>query len=231
MEQRGNPVSVIAIDGPVASGKTVIGRKLARKMNFQYLDTGIMYRAVTWLSLQQGVESGDQARLETLAQENPVDIYNSAEEWVKIGGHRVGEDLRSSAVTARVSLVSRVSGVRRAMVQQQRDFASQGKVVMVGRDIGTVVLPDADFKVFLTASVQERAARRWRELAADNPGLPLEQVVRETAERDRVDSERSDSPLKPAADAWTLDTSDLGISEVVELIAARAGGTGKAAPA
>ena len=239
MKQPINQVNAlaIAIDGPVASGKTVIGRKLAQKLGLRYLDTGIMYRAVTWLALQRGVDCGNRAALERLAIDYPMEVAEIDGGQVTIGGQTVANELREPAVTAQVSLVSQAPGVRREMVRQQRSFASfseaqrhgvieaqRGGVVMVGRDIGTVVLPDAGLKVYLTASVRERARRRWKELAADNRDVALEQVVQETEERDRLDSERAESPLTAAADAWVLDTSNLSIEQVVELIVARACG-------
>ena len=247
MKQPINQVNalVIAIDGPVASGKTVIGRKLAQELGLRYLDTGIMYRAITWLALQRGVYCCNRAALERLAIDYPMEVAGIDGGQVTIGGQTVANELREPAVTAQVSLVSQAPGVRREMVRQQRSFASfreaqrhgvlearrggvneahRDGVVMVGRDIGTVVLPDAGLKVYLTASVRERARRRWKELAADNRDVALEQVVQETEERDRLDSERAESPLTAAADAWVLDTSNLSIEQVVELIVARACG-------
>ena len=219
MEPSTSPVKVIAIDGPAASGKTVVGRLLARELGFHYLDTGIMYRAITWLALERSTGIDDHTQLENLAWENPVKI---AGDGVLIGGQQVFAELRSPAVNAAVSLVSQVSGVRRAMVQRQRALASDGNIVIVGRDIGTVVLPDADLKIYLTAPIQERAARRWRELLAACGKAELDQVIQDTEKRDRLDSSRSDSPLVPAADAWILDTAPLTVDEVVEHILARA---------
>ncbi len=222
MEPSTSPVKVIAIDGPAASGKTVVGRLLARELGFHYLDTGIMYRALTWLALERSTGIDDHSQLENLARENPVKIAGDDGGGVLIGGRQVFAELRSPAVNAAVSLVSQVSGVRRAMVRRQRALASDGNIVIVGRDIGTVVLPDADLKIYLTAPIQERAARRWQELLAVGRNVELEQVIRETEERDRLDSSRSDSPLMPAVDAWILDTASLTIDEVVEHILARA---------
>ena len=211
-------VKVIAIDGPVASGKTVVGRALAQQLGFKYLDTGIMYRAITWLALQSSTVVDDQPALEKLAQENPIKITGRHGENIQIGGQRLSVELREPSVNGQVSLVSQFSGVRRVLVRQQRVLAEEGEIVMVGRDIGTVVLPNADFKVYLTASIQERANRRWQEMMGEGRNVELNQVVRETEERDRLDSQREDSPLKPAQDAWVLDTSNLVVDQVVKAI-------------
>lgn len=211
-------VKVIAIDGPVASGKTVVGRTLAQELGFKYLDTGMMYRAITWLALQRSTKVDDKTGLEKLALENPITITGQQGGNIQIGGQRVGAELRDPSVNNQVSLVSQVSGVRRALVRQQRALAEEGEIVMVGRDIGTVVLPNADLKVYLTASIQKRAQRRWEELLAEGRDVKLDQVVRETEERDRLDSQRADSPLKPASDAWVLDTSGLPVEQVVKAI-------------
>ena len=187
-----------------------------------------MYRAITWLALEQSTGIDDHSQLENLAWGNPIEIAGDDGDGVLIGGHQVFAELRSPSVNAAVSLVSQVSGVRRAMVQRQRALASGGNLVIVGRDIGTVVLPDADLKVYLTAPIQERANRRWRELLAAGRTVELDQVVQEIEERDRLDSSRSDSPLMPADDAWILDTGSLTVAEVVEHILARARKPGRA---
>ena len=211
-------VKVIAIDGPAASGKTVVGRALAQHLGFKYLDTGVMYRAITWLALQRSTAVDDQPALEKLALDNPVNITGHLGENIQIGGLMVSAELRDPRVTSQVSLVSQVSGVRRALVRQQRALAEAGEIVMVGRDIGTVVLPDADLKVYLTASIQERSSRRWQEMQREGRDVELNQVIRDTEERDRLDSQRTDSPLMPAKDAWVLDTSELGVEQVVKAI-------------
>ena len=215
-------VKVIAIDGPVASGKSVVGRDLAQRLGFKYLDTGMMYRAVTWLALRRSNDIDDQAGLEKLTLENPIDLTGQNGDGIEIGGQRVGAELRDPSVNSQVSLVSQVSGVRRALVRQQRALAKEGQIVMVGRDIGTVVLPGADLKVYLTASIQHRAQRRWQEMLDQGRDAELDQVVRETEERDRLDSQRADSPLMPAEDAWILDTSELQVDQVVKAILDRA---------
>ena len=225
---------VIAIDGPVAAGKTVVGRILASQLGFNYLDTGNMYRAITWLAIESEIPMEDIAALEKLAEDNPVLITNSEGDEVQVAGRSVSACLRTAEVTSQVSIVSQVSGVRRAMVAQQRSLAGSGRIVMVGRDIGTVVLPGSELKIYLTASVQKRARRRWQELRDGGHDRDFDLVLYETTERDRQDSQRGDSPLKPARDAWVVDTSDMYAKQVVELILARIskleGGLGEMSP-
>ena len=215
-------VSVIAIDGPVAAGKTVVGRELARDLGFAYLDTGIMYRAITWLALHSGVPVEDAASLGELAQANPVDSVGDEGNRVSVAGHSLGPELREPSVEGNVSEVSKAPPVRRALVAQQRRIAGLGKIVMIGRDIGTVVLPDAHLKVYLTASPENRAQRRWQEMRDRGRSVELETVLAETLARDEIDSNRDDSPLKPAKDAWKLNTDGLTVEQVVQKIAARA---------
>ena len=222
----------IAIDGPAASGKTVVGRRLARRLDWWFLDTGIMYRAVTWLALERGVSPDDADALGGLAEFVQVKPVSKDGDSVEVAGRRVGPELRESRVDNSVSNVSRHPAVRRALVEQQRNYASmvvrglngsspagiESGIVMIGRDIGTVVLPDAGLKVYLTASAEQRALRRWREMQERGDDSELEAVLSEIEARDAIDSSRDDSPLRPAADAWQLDTSDLAVDEVVEAI-------------
>ena len=221
--------NVIAIDGPVAAGKTVVGRTLAHHLGFDYLDTGNMYRAITWLAIKSNIPDEDDAALEKLAAENPVRIISAQGDEVEVGGHHLRTCLRTPEVNRRVSLVSQVSGVRRALVARQRVLAENGNMVMVGRDIGTVVLPGSELKIYLTASAQNRAQRRWQELRDRGQDRAFGLVLEETQERDRLDSQRPDSPLKPAEDSWIVDSSDLNVDQVVELILGRASLLGGAA--
>ena len=216
------PVSVIAIDGPVAAGKTVVGRKLAQQLGFRYLDTGVMYRAITWLSMQREIPVEDEEALGQLARDNPIRLQGQDSDQVLICGARVGPELRDPSVDRHVSLVAQVSQVRQALVQQQRSLAKEGKIVLVGRDIGTVVLPGADLKIFVTASLEERARRRWRDQLAQTTETDYQQVLEETRARDELDSHRVDSPLKPAEDAWQVSTEGLNVDQVVNLILQRA---------
>ncbi len=211
-------VSVVAIDGPVAAGKTVVGRALARRLGLNYLDTGLMYRAITWLALQHGTPIDDEGALGALAEAHPVRPTGQDSDRVLVGEHQVGPELRESRVNRQVSLVARVSAVRRALVRQQRVLAAEGGIVVAGRDIGTVVLPDADLKVFLSASPESRAGRRWREMLAQGQTVDFQQVLRETRARDEIDCHRADSPLVAAEDAFLLDTQDLTADHVVEEI-------------
>ena len=211
-------VSVIAIDGPVAAGKTVVGRELARRLGFKYLDTGIMYRAVGWLARQQAVHIEDEEAVGKLAQSASIRIVGEDSDQVMVGEQPVGPELRSPDMARYASLVATIPEVRRAMVREQRAMAVAGKIVMVGRDIGTVVLPNADLKVFLTASVEERARRRWREFRREGREVDFSEVLQETRARDRRDSTRADSPLVPAQDAFLVETTDNDVNQVVDLI-------------
>ena len=214
-------IQVIAIDGPVAAGKTTVGRELARRLGLNYLDTGVMYRAITWLALQRKVSISDEAGLGRLARENAIRLDGPDSSTVLVSGERVGPELWESKVVRNVSQVARVPAVRRALVEQQRDLAAQGRMVMVGRDIGTVVLPNADLKLFITASVEVRARRRWQELRDQGQDPDFDQVLQETRERDRIDSQRADSPLIPAEDAVLVETDDLSAEQVTSLIIQR----------
>ena len=191
-----------------------------------------MYRAVTWLALERSVSPDDAHGLGRLAEAVKVLPVSKDGDSFEIAGRSVGPELRENQVNQNVSLVSRHSGVRRALVEQQRRYArevvqrgretgardSRGGIVMIGRDIGTVVMPDAELKVFLTASGQQRAIRRWQEMKERDDNVDLESVLAEIEARDAIDSSRDDSPLRPADDAWQLDTSDLAVEEVVEAI-------------
>jgi cytidylate kinase len=205
----------------VASGKTVVGRELALMLRFEFLDTGIMYRAITWLALRNGIQIGDEPALVELANRHPVSLAGAGSDRVLVGEHALGPELREASVDNHVSLVSRVPEVRRALVRQQQALARLGRIVMVGRDIGTVVLPGADLKVFLTASPEQRSQRRWQELISQGKLMELQEVLRETKARDEIDSQRADSPLMPAEDAFLLDTGGLSVTQVVQRLMER----------
>ena len=214
----GPSTQVIAIDGPVAAGKTTVGRELARRLGLSYLDTGVMYRAITWLALQRRVSTADEAELGRLARENAIRLAGEDSSAVLISGKQVGPELWEPEVVRSVSQVAQVPAVRRALVEQQRALAAEGGMVMVGRDIGTVVLPNADFKLFITASAEVRAGRRWQELRDKGLDPDFGQVLKETQERDRIDSQRADSPLVPAEDAVLVETDELSGEQVTQLI-------------
>jgi cytidylate kinase len=211
---------VIAVDGPAASGKTVVGRRLARRLGYQFLDTGSMYRAVTLLALEQGIDTGDADALARIAREMAFRAIEPAAESspprVMLDGRDVSNDVRGLEVDRHVSRVSQAPGVRQALVARQRALAGAGDIVMAGRDIGTVVLPDADLKLFLEAPPEERARRRSREMEERGVPVSYDEVLADLRRRDKLDSERELSPLKPAADAVRVDTGALTIDEAVE---------------
>jgi cytidylate kinase len=191
-------------------------------LGFAYLDTGIMYRAITWLALKNNVPVEDEAALGNLARTSPIDLVGTSGDQVSVAGHTLGPELRESSVDRNVSVVSKATPVRTEMVAQQRKIADQSKIVMIGRDIGTVVLPDADLKIYLTASPENRAKRRWQEMQDRGQIVELMTVLSQTIKRDEIDTGRENSPLKPAEDAWELNTDGLDIRQVVQQIIARA---------
>lgn len=210
----------IAIDGPAASGKSTLGALLAEELGFLYFDTGVMYRAVTLAALQQGLSREDEAAIGQLAQEVCIDVRpptvgDGRAYDVLMDGIDVTWDIRLDAVNDLVSPVSAIAEVRQAMTEQQRRIAAENAVVMVGRDIGTVVVPDADLKLFLDASVEVRAQRRFEELQARGEQPDYEAVLASLKNRDRIDSSREIAPLKPAEDAIVIVADDLGIAEVL----------------
>ncbi|HEX5835884.1 MAG TPA: (d)CMP kinase [Pyrinomonadaceae bacterium] len=207
---------IIAIDGPSGSGKSTLGRMLARALNLLYIDTGSMYRAVALATIDAGIDPRDTEAVTTLASSADIDLQGDPDSLkVLLNGREVTEEIRSESVTAMSSVVSAIPGVRRAMVARQRTMGRRG-AVLNGRDIGTVVFPDADIKFFLDATPQERAERRFKEDLLTNAGVSLAQTLAEMIERDRRDSTRADSPLKVADDAIVVDSSGLSIQQVFE---------------
>lgn len=219
-------VSTIAIDGPAASGKTVVGRLVSVRLGFQFLDTGLMYRAVTLAAIQQSTPLSDDVALATLAGETEIAITDTPDGTrVVVNSADVTDSLRDTKVEAAVSQVSAVAGVRAVLVAKQRDMAEAGSIVMAGRDIGTVVLANADIKVYLQASAEERAKRRGLEKSGAKDKAPVGTVQKDLEARDKQDSQRTASPLRPADDAHIIQTDGLSIEQVVaeilQLIAAR----------
>jgi CMP/dCMP kinase len=207
---------IIAIDGPSGSGKSTLGRMLARELHLLYIDTGSMYRAVALATIEAEVDPRDSEAVVALATQSDIDLEGDPDSLkVLLNGRDVTEQIRSEAVTAMSSIVSTIPGVRRAMVARQREMGQRG-AVLNGRDIGTVVFPDADIKFFLTATPEERAERRFKEDRLTNDDVSFAQTMAEMIERDRRDSTRADSPLKAADDAIVIDSSGLSIDEVCE---------------
>jgi CMP/dCMP kinase len=214
------PPSIIALDGPAASGKSTLGRTLADSLGYLFFDTGVMYRAVTWIALQRDLNLRDETVITELAQKAQIDIRPPSKKDgracdVVIGDKDVTWDMRGEDVDANVSVVSAYAGVRQALSEQQRHIGMRGKVVMVGRDIGTVVLPEADLKVYLDASAEERAKRRFDEIIARGEKADYNEILRKVIERDRIDSTRAVAPLRPAADAVIIDSDKMNAEQVV----------------
>ena len=209
---------VVAIDGPAGAGKSTIAKLVAEKLGYAYIDTGAMYRSVAWKFLQTGKDF-DEDLISTLAKTMVIEFKPEASvNRVFVDGAEVTEAIRSTEVTANVSRVAAIGAVREAMVAQQRRMGESGGVLMDGRDIGTVVFPKAQLKIFLTASVEERALRRYKELRAKGQDVDLAQLKEDIASRDKQDSERAISPLRQAEDALLLDTSHMNIEQVTAKI-------------
>jgi len=225
---RSNPASVIAIDGPAASGKSTLGLRLANALGYLFFDTGVMYRAVTWLALQRGIDVRDEAALTALAEKTQIDVAPASKSDgrtcdVLVDGQDITWEIRRRKVESNVSGVSAYRGVRSALSQQQRRIGQRGRIVMVGRDIGTVVLPEADLKIYLDATAEQRARRRFDEIIARGAQADYNEILAKVIERDRIDSTRDVAPLKAAEDAIVLDSDKLTADEVLEQVLALCG--------
>jgi cytidylate kinase len=218
--------STIAIDGPASSGKSTIAGLLAEQLGYTYFDTGVMYRAVTWVALERGLDIADEETITALAEKIKIDVTrptvdDGRQYTVYANGADVTWQIRRPEVDANVSPVSAYPGVRTALTAQQQRIGQRGRIVMVGRDIGTVVLPDADLKIYLDASVEERARRRYLEVrererpATTNLPPEYEEILEAMRRRDKIDSEREAAPLRPADDAVIVDTDGLSIEQVL----------------
>ena len=214
---------VIAVDGPAGAGKSTIAKKIAEILQVEYIDTGAMYRALTLKIIKAGVDSKDI--------KNIIKIINSTSIYFKdnhifLDGTRVDEEIRKNIINNNVSNVAKIKEVREEMVKVQQKMAKESNIIMDGRDIGTVVLPNANFKFFVTASVEERARRRYKELLERNEkNISYEQTLAEIIERDKIDSTRKVAPLKKAADAFEIDTTNKtieeGVDEIINIIEGR----------
>jgi cytidylate kinase len=213
------PPSIIAIDGPAASGKSTLGRTLADRLGYLFFDTGVMYRAITWLALNRDMDLRDEAVVTRLAEETQIDVRPPSKDDgracdVVVEGRDITWDARGPEIDANVSVVSAYPGVRSALSAQQRRIGQRGRVVMVGRDIGTVVLPEADLKVYLDATAEERAKRRYNEVIQRGEKADYQEILSKVIERDTIDSTRAVAPLRPAEDAVILDSDRLTAEEV-----------------
>lgn len=209
---------VVAIDGPAGAGKSTVAQLAASKLGCTYIDTGAMYRAVAWKTLQRKQPVTDELILDVVKDVHVELAYVEGKTTVSVDGTDVTGEIRTPEVTAIVSQVAALGPVRSRMVELQRRMAAKGSVLMDGRDIATSVLPDANVKIFLTASIEERARRRFKEMQEKGYNVSLEELQKDIAARDKADSEREISPLVQAPDAELLDTSNMGIDEVVQAI-------------
>ena len=218
-------MTVIAIDGPAASGKTTIGKLLAEALGYLFLDTGCMYRATTLAALQQGIDVHDETAVSHLAQTIDINIQpingikDGRQYTVILNGNDVTWAIRSPQVDANVSQVSTYQNVRNEMVHLQQEFGKRGKVIMVGRDIGTVVVPDAPLKLYINASPEERARRRWHDRSQQGHTADYSAILADVIRRDKIDSSREHSPLRPAADAHHIDSTNRTAAEIAAEIA------------
>jgi cytidylate kinase len=214
---------IIAIDGPAGSGKSTIGKLLAEYLDYLYFDTGVMYRAVTLAAINQGIDIENELRVSSIAKNVKIDLQtptiNDGRDCdILMAGQDVTWDIRSPEVDAKVSIVSAYPKVRHVLSEKQRQIGLQGRVVMMGRDIGTVVLPEADLKIYLEASLEERARRRYHERIQRKVDVDYNSILTMLRERDRIDSTREFAPLKPADDSIVIDTDRLNIQQVFATI-------------
>ncbi|HQK82583.1 MAG TPA: (d)CMP kinase [Atribacter sp.] len=210
---------LIAIDGPAGAGKSTVARLLAKKLSYLYIDTGAMYRAITYFLIKQGINYEDPKALNQAL--NKMDLHFQVIDGISViflNGKRCDEEIRQTDVNQHVSPVAKIVAVRHFLKKKQRDLAQSTFSVTEGRDIGTVVLPDADLKIFLMARPEIRAQRRWKELKEKGIDISYEKVLENVIQRDTIDSTRSEAPLRPADDAMMVDTSDMSIEEVVNFL-------------
>ena len=210
---------IIAIDGPAGSGKSTIAKLVAKRLNYRYIDTGAMYRAVAWTAQKKGISLADESAMAKIAQSLKIEFVPSAEgQEVKVNGKNTGALLKNEAVARGAATVAAQKFVREVLVDQQRQIGKTGNTVMDGRDIGTVVFPEAQKKFFFIADAEERGRRRYKELKSKNPDLDLKTIVEEIRQRDQEDINRKISPLVKAQDALEVDTTRLSIEEVTDYV-------------
>ena len=218
---------VVAIDGPAGAGKSTVAKLAAKELGYTYIDTGAMYRTVAWKTLQQKADVTDALILDVVKDIDVRLAYANGVTQVFVDGQDITGEIRTPEVSHIVSQVAALGPVREKMVDLQRQMATEGGVLMDGRDIATHVLPNADVKIFLTASIEERAQRRWKEMKEKGYDMSLEELQKDIAARDKADSEREISPLVQADDATLLDTTGLSIDEVVARILAMCSEAGR----
>lgn len=213
----------IAIDGPAAAGKTTVAEDLAQALGYLYFDTGLMYRAATLCSLREGIDISDEAKIIETLEAIEVDVRAADQDetgtpHIYLGDEDVSDQLRTPQVDEYVSQIAAYPQVRDLLTEKQRKIGARGNIVMVGRDIGTVVLPDADLKIYMDATVEARAHRRFAEFKAQGKQITYEDILQVTKQRDQIDSQRDVAPLKPADDAIIIDTTNMEKDEVLQHI-------------
>ncbi|MEX2416183.1 MAG: (d)CMP kinase [Paenibacillaceae bacterium] len=209
----------VAIDGPAGAGKSSIAKMTAEKLGYVYVDTGAMYRAITWSVLDLNLDLNDTKGIQNMIEHIDLTLKPSHEgQQVWINGQDVTRHIRSPLINQNVSRIAQMPNVRQFLTEIQKRMSSEGGIIMDGRDIGTVVMPDAELKIFLTASVQERARRRYMEMKAAGNEVEMDQLIGEIIERDRMDEQREISPLRQAEDAIFLDCSELSMHQVIDIL-------------
>lgn len=213
---------VIALDGHAGAGKSTVASQVAQRLGFWHVNTGLYYRALTWKILQQGLNPENQPRVEALARQVQIQIREDAQglQHIWLDGQEISHEVRTPAINRHISLISSYAGVREAITQQLRQIQHPKGIIMDGRDIGTVVFPHATLKIFLTASVEERARRQYQDAQAQGQEISLEELQQAIARRDRLDSERAVAPLRQASDAIRVDSTGLSPEGVIEKILA-----------
>ena len=218
-----NKPRIIALDGPAASGKSTVGLRIAEALDYLFFDTGVMYRAVAWAALNKSIDPKDEAAVTQLAETTPIDVRPASQadgrtSDVLVENQDITWQTRSPEVDASVSTVAAYAGVRAALSQQQRRIGQRGNIIMVGRDIGTVVLPEADLKIYLDASAEERARRRYDEIVGRGELADYDEILAKVKERDHIDSTRDVAPLRAADDAVVVDSDELDADQVFQKI-------------